>query len=332
MSEKYHNPDPLLRLIGPANEATVIVEGQKFPALIDSGAQLSTMSEALVRALKLPIHKLNTLIEAEVSGGSTIPYIGYVEAKLKIPGIAAMNKDSLFMVSNNSPYMNRVPIQLGTLHIREAINCATKDELDKLSTAWRTANFPPIGKNLKINEPEFDLNKVQGHVKLTKPVTIAPFQMDHISGLTECNQHFKRVNFIVEPDPNKDYESMIPIHGYTTLKPGSSRVSIGLRNHSCRKVTVNAKTIIAKVTAANVVPHSLAPNLENEDMLGQYEACGKQLQDSKNNPQPDSPQSEKPKLTTDLWSNIKSDSTTIHPSRRGIVEFHPISLMRLKNI
>ena len=308
VAEKYHNPDPLLRLIGPANEATVIVEGQKFSALIDSGAQLSTMSEALVQALKLHIHKLNTFIEAEVSGGSTIPYVGYVEARLKIPGITAMNKDSLFMVSNNSPYMNRVPIQLGTLHIREAINCATKDELDKLSTAWKTANFPPIDKNLKINEPEFDLNKIQGHVKLTKPVTIAPFQTVHVSGLTECNQHFKRVNVIVEPNPNKDYESVIPIHGYTTLKPGSSRVSIGLRNHSCRKVTINAKTIIAKVTAANVVPHSLAPNLENWDMLEQYEACKQQLQDPENNTQSDSPKPARPKLTTEkeklLFSKI----------------------------
>ena len=69
---RYHNPDSLLRFIGPANEATIIVEGQKFPALIDSGAQLSTMSESLVQALKLPIHKLNTLIEAEVSGGGTV--------------------------------------------------------------------------------------------------------------------------------------------------------------------------------------------------------------------------------------------------------------------
>ena len=308
VAEKYHNPDPLLRLIGPANEATVIVEGQKFPALIDSGAQLPTISEALVQALKIPIHKLNTLIEAEVSGGSTIAYVGYVEARLKIPGITTMNKDSPFMVSNNSPYMNRVPIQLGTLHIREAINCATKDELDKLSIAWRTANFPPIDKNLKINEPEFDLNKIQGHVKLTKPVTIAPFQTVHVSGLTECNQHFKRVNVIVEPDPNEDYESVIPIHGYTTLKPGSSRVSIGLRNHSCHKVTINAKTITAKVTAANVVPHSLAPNLENGDMLEQYEACKQQLQDPENNTHSDSPKPAKPKLTTEkeklLFSKI----------------------------
>ena len=35
--ERYHNPDPLSRLISLANEATIIVEGQRFPTLIDSG-------------------------------------------------------------------------------------------------------------------------------------------------------------------------------------------------------------------------------------------------------------------------------------------------------
>ena len=45
VADKYHNPDPLLRLIGPANEATISIEGQEFKALIDSGAQLSTISE-----------------------------------------------------------------------------------------------------------------------------------------------------------------------------------------------------------------------------------------------------------------------------------------------
>ena len=60
--DRYHNLDPLLRLIGPANEATIIVEGQGFPTLIDSGAQLSMMSESLVQALKLLVHKLNTLM------------------------------------------------------------------------------------------------------------------------------------------------------------------------------------------------------------------------------------------------------------------------------
>ena len=279
VADKYHNPDPLLRLIGPANEAKIVVKGQEFPALIDSGAQLSTMLESLVQVLKLPIHKLNTLIEAEVSGGGTIPYVGYVEAKLKIPGIQAMDKDSLFMVSNNSPYANRVPIQLGTLHIREAIQLATKDEMNTLPFAWKTANFPPYAdKRLSMKEPEFNLDKIKGHVKLTKSVTIPPFQTIHVSGLTECDQYFKRVNVIVGPDPDKDYESVIPIHGYTVLKPGSLRISVGLRNHSCRRVMVQAKSIVAKVSAANVVPHSLAPNLDNEDKFRQFKKYQDQLQ------------------------------------------------------
>ena len=121
------------------------------------------------------------------------------------------------------------------------------------------------------------------------------------------------MNVIVEPNPNKDYESVIPIHRYTTLKPGSSRVSIGLRNHSCRKVTVSAKTIIAKVAAANAVPHSLAPNLENEAMWRQYEACKTQLQDLENSTRSDSPKPEKPKLTTEkeklLFSKIDLSGT-----------------------
>ena len=81
-----------------------------------------------------------------------------------------------------------------------------------------------------------------------------------------------------------------------------------MRNHSCHRVTINAKTIIAKVTAANVVPHSLAPNLENEDMLKQYEACREQLQGFENNTQSHSPKPEKPKLTIEkeklLFSKI----------------------------
>ena len=52
-----------------------------------------------------------------------------------------------------------------------------------------------------------------------------------------------------------------------TLKPGSSRVSVGIRNLSCRKITVPAKTPIAKIAAANIVPHSYVPNVDNNEQL-----------------------------------------------------------------
>ena len=79
-----------------------------------------------------------------------------------------------------------------------------------------------------LKKPEFDLDNIKGHVRLTKSITTGPFQTMQASGLTECRQHFKRVNVTVETDPNKDYDTAVLIHGYTVLKPGSSRVSIGI--------------------------------------------------------------------------------------------------------
>ena len=49
-----------------------------------------------------------------------------------------MDKNSLFMVTNDSPYSQRVPIQLGTLHIREALQLATEEERKSLPPALQT--------------------------------------------------------------------------------------------------------------------------------------------------------------------------------------------------
>ena len=162
-----------------------------------------------------------------------------------------MDKDSLFMVSNDSPCTKRVPLQIGTLHIQEALQLATKEEKEALPQAWETANFPPqtLAKSGILEEPEFDLDQVKRCVKLTKSITIGPFQTVHASGLTKCRQHFKRVHVIVEPDPNGNYEAAVPIHGYTVLKPGSSRVSIGIQNLSCRQISILAKSALAKIAS-----------------------------------------------------------------------------------
>ena len=307
-----NNPDPLLQLIGPANEAIILIEGQQFLALIDSGVQLSTMSESLVQALKLPIHKLNTLIEAEVPGGGVTPYTGYVEARLTIPGIKQIDKDSLFMVTNDSPYTQQVPIQLGTLHIREAMQLATEEEKQSLSSAWETASFAPqaLSKAGILNEPNFDLSQVNGKVKLTKAVVIKPFKMVHVSGHTECNQHFKRVNVIVESDPKRDHGAAILINGYMVLKPGSSHVSVGTRNISCQCITVPAKTVIAKIAAANVVPHSYAPNVNNEQLQKLSKLGSENILINGKNTEPEIPL-ETPPLTPEreqlLFSKIDLD-------------------------
>ena len=82
---QYHNPDPLVRLIGPPNEAPVVVEGLPITGLIDSGANMSAITRSFAKELQLKVHKLNKLLDIEGRGGAEVPYHGYVELRLKIP-------------------------------------------------------------------------------------------------------------------------------------------------------------------------------------------------------------------------------------------------------
>ena len=51
------------------------------------------------------------------------------------------------------------------------------------------------------------------------------------------------------------------------LKPESSKIYIGLQNHSCRTITIKAKLTIASIFAANAIPGKLAPKLLGERVL-----------------------------------------------------------------
>ena len=96
-NELYLNPDPLVWLIGEANETQVKLEGQNFKALVDSGSMVSQITHSLAQALKLPIKQLQTLIPMEGSGRITVPYLGYVEATLNIPELKAFQEDCFLL-------------------------------------------------------------------------------------------------------------------------------------------------------------------------------------------------------------------------------------------
>ena len=125
----YHNQDPLFQLVGEANESTVIVEGQEARALLDSGSQLSAISLKGVKKLKLKPQQLQSILQIEGSGGLKVPYLGYVEAHLKIPKIEAFDLDVLLLIVPDSVHTQYTQIMLEMLHIDMAIKLATKKSL-----------------------------------------------------------------------------------------------------------------------------------------------------------------------------------------------------------
>ena len=61
--------DPWTRLIGRANEEQIVINGHPVTALLDTGSQVTHVSEAFCQANKLQIHPLNQLVEIEGTGG-----------------------------------------------------------------------------------------------------------------------------------------------------------------------------------------------------------------------------------------------------------------------
>ena len=64
----FLNLDPIAHLIGSSNEAPVIIDGQEVTALIDSGAQVSSISAQFCEELTLQIQPLGLLLELEGMG------------------------------------------------------------------------------------------------------------------------------------------------------------------------------------------------------------------------------------------------------------------------
>ena len=108
------------------------------------------------------------------------------------------------------------------------------------------------------------LDKVDRTVKLTKTVEIPPFSTLKVHGIRNVKGQDKRVNLIVEPKNNRCNPSVVVVPSYANLRPGSSKDNVSLRNLTSRNITVKAKSIIAQVAAANVLPPLLTPKNPQE--------------------------------------------------------------------
>ena len=132
----FLNPDPVAQLIGHTNEALVVMDGCEVTALVDLGAQVSTISARLCKELDLEIQPLGRLLELEGTGGAAIPYLGFVEVNLQIPRVRRYNEDVLLLAIPTMTYSERVPVVVGSKIIDKTLSCMTAGELAKATATW----------------------------------------------------------------------------------------------------------------------------------------------------------------------------------------------------
>ena len=148
-----------------------------------------------------------------------------------------------------------------------------EEEIPNLTHPWEIAIFPKqILKKEKIIKPDFNLESVEGKVKLSKSVVLKPFETVLLSGISESMQHRKRVNVMIERVQGSLGDDVVPANSYSILYPGSVRAKVALRNMTPKEIVLKAKTCVARMAAANVVLHMLAPkNIKGSEDKAQEE-------------------------------------------------------------
>ena len=189
--------------------------------------------------------------------------MGYTKCTLEISKVKGFKQDALLLVVNDSEYGARVPILLGTFHINMILEEATLEEIKNLPAAWKRGS---VGSMVLVKEAQLDQGQeilnLTAKVKLSKNLTIPGLQAQKVLGLVNISNHVKRVNITTEAilgdTENRGIEAG---NAYATLNRGSNRVALVVRNVTRNKITLKRGMVIATVSAANMVPPMLAPQL-----------------------------------------------------------------------
>ena len=230
----------------------MIVEGEEYSGLLDSGAQMLTIAISQAKKMGLKIQNLENMLDIEGGGGIAIPYIGYVEVQLQIPEIKNYKENALMMVMNDSRYGDKVPFAIGTIHIHAALKKMTKEEWKNMTQSWQSVALPAYASKA-LGMEDFSLDNVGGDVKVHKTTILPPFSTTFVKGRSSVKGHYKRVNVATEYSDKKTNKNIATVRSYGFLKPSSNKVAVGVRNLTSKQVVLKAGTIIGKIEAANAV-------------------------------------------------------------------------------
>ena len=263
--------------MGCSNEAPVIIDWQETIALINSGAHVSSVSSQFCEELALEIQPLGWFLELEETGGSTIPYLGFMEVNLQIPGIQCYNEDVLLLVIPTITYSNMVSAVVGSKIIDRALSLIAKGEIEKATTTWKQACFgafmsgslqlshtssnrtgvkEEVSQSSPKSDPmevqKFCLDDIRGPVCTTQKVTILLFSMVSVHANSSVKGHCMQVHILTELTPGPQLPATVVLTAtYGELHPGPSRVLICLCNLSAHTVEIPTKAVVGQVSPAN---------------------------------------------------------------------------------
>ena len=128
-------------LIGHSNETSVIFCETETYALIDSGSQVTTISEDFFNSLSptpriVPLSALKLNLEGP--DRRKLPYLSCILARIMVP-FCSVPITVLALVVPNTRYNSQVPVLIGTNVIEKVKDKCPADKVSEIPSQWNNA-------------------------------------------------------------------------------------------------------------------------------------------------------------------------------------------------
>ena len=133
--------DILPKLVGKSNETTVMLNGIETLALIDSGSQITTLSEDFYNNMtpRPTLYSIEDLgIKVEAAGGHILSYLGAIACEIEVPFLGKQSIKIGALVLPTTDYSLNVPVIVGTNAIAPCRDrCESNTE--RIPNQWKNA-------------------------------------------------------------------------------------------------------------------------------------------------------------------------------------------------
>ena len=243
-----------------------------MPVLLDMGANVNMITPECVVALGLQMGPLMDLCEGGITINQPFNYegrpIGYVIMNVQIEGISSYNEDQVALVAHSSAkFAHHIPIILGTPTTDRAIKTLKESEIDKLATPWacvrkstllQAATTRVAAVRADVTTKPINITGYEEPVHLLAVEVVEPFETLVVKARTKITfttGHLCCSTLAMDSKDGTLPPGLVVTGAYTVLKRGSKTVPVILHNTMGSPIILKKGQKVARVQAANEVPH-----------------------------------------------------------------------------
>ena len=257
------NPDAWGRLIGPHNVSELKINGNKIIGLLDTGCQITNISQKYCEDLGLEIHELENLVDIVQADGSCLDYVGYVDINLECELFPNMSLDIPVLVVPYTSYHDQVPLTVGTKTLSMMIDGNFLQNDIDLPTTWKYAYHSIMMSRELEKTPGKPLSKM----KASKKLVIPAFQAIDVQGVVKSKGYGLKVHVVTEGNPKAKLPEGVVVHpAYTYLSPGVNKSYARVVNFTSRDKVIKKNTVFGLAFMGNKIPDIIAPSLSTEKL------------------------------------------------------------------